>query len=220
MLGSNGIQVHGFPKAVPLLGAELAKRNSCASALASLSVTSVEEVVVEKRSEVNCIEPNSGNVMVGLTLPADPVTGRKSDSLPSLFDPDFTITLSRAEVKEKITAKGAMTNFSGVGGGSVSVVDKSDLKSAFPKVESPVDMSFDIRSIMEEMRSVPNLLSPLNPEQETGRSHCHSMYYLSFLCIQNFHYVFSTEESCASIISLNFLSVGEDWSELSCICYP
>jgi hypothetical protein len=218
MLGSNGIQVLGFPKAAPLLGTELTKRNSCGSASASLSVTSVEEVVAEKRSEVNRIEPSGGNVMVGLTLPADPVTRRKSESLPSLFDPDVTLTLSRAEIKEKTTATGAMTNFSGDGGGSVSVVDKSDLKSGFPKVESPVDTSFDIQSIMEEMRSIPDLLSPLNPEPETGRSHCHSMYYLSLLCLQNFH-VFLTEETCASIIILNFLSVVEDWSEPSFICY-
>jgi hypothetical protein len=173
MLGGNG-----FPKATPLLGAELAKRNSCDSAVAS-----VEEGLTKKGSEVQHVESNHGNVMVGLTLPADPVTGMKSDSLPSLFDPDVPLTLSRAEVREKTTTKASMTDFSGDGGGTVSVVDKSGLESAFLDVESPVDMSFWIQYIMEEMTSVPNLLSPLNPEPETGRSHCPSMYYLSLLCL-------------------------------------
>jgi hypothetical protein len=186
MLGSSGIQVHDFPKAMPVLSTELTKRNSYHIALASQSITSVEEVLVKKRSEVNHIESSDGNVTVGPTLVADPVSGMKSVSLPSLFDPDAPLTPSGDECKEEAAPKGAMTTFSGDGGASVSDMDNFDFKSTFPNVESSVDMSFYIQNIMEEMRSVPNLLSPLNPEPETGRSHCQSMYYLSLLCLQNF----------------------------------
>lgn len=186
MLGSNGIQVHDSPKVVPVLRTELAKRNSCDNALASVSVTSVQEVQAKKRSEVDHTDSGDGNMMVGPTLVANAVSGMKSMSLPSLFDPDAPLTPSRDEFKEVGTTSGAVTNFGGDCGGLVSVVDNSDCKSTFSKAESPVDTVFYIQNIMEEMRSVPNLLSPLNPEPETDRSHCQSMYYLLLLCLQNF----------------------------------
>ncbi|XP_023718040.1 uncharacterized protein LOC111870189 isoform X2 [Cryptotermes secundus] len=174
MLGSNGIQVHDSPKVVPVLRTELAKRNSCDNALASLGVTSVREVQAKKRSEVDHMDSSDGNMIVGPTLVADAVSGMKSVSLPSLFDPDVPLTLSRPEFKEAGTTNGAVTNFSGGSGGLVSVVDNSDCKSTFSKAESPVDTVFYIQNIMEEMRSVPNLLSPLNPGPETVRIHCQS----------------------------------------------
>lgn len=180
MLGSNGIQVHDSPKVVPVLRTELAKRNSCDNALASLGVTSVREVQAKKRSEVDHMDSSDGNMIVGLTLVADAVSGMKSVSLPSLFDPDVPLPLSRPEFKEAGTTNGAVTNFSG---GLVSVVDNSDCKSTFSKA---VDTVFYIQNILEEMRSVPNLLSPLNPGPETVRIHCQSMYYLLLLCLQNF----------------------------------
>lgn len=185
MLGSSGIQVHDSPKVAPVLRTVLAKRNSCDSALASLSITSVQEVEAKKRSEVDHMDSSDGN-MVDPTLVADPQSGMKSVSLPSLFDPDAPLTLSRAEFKEEVTTNGAVTNFSGDCGDLVSVVDNSDCKSTFTKAESPVDTIFYIQNIMEEMRNVPNLLSPLNPEPETVRSHCQSMYYLLLFCLQNF----------------------------------
>jgi hypothetical protein len=183
-LGSSGIQVHDSTKVAPVPKTELAKRNSCNNSLASLSRTSVQEVLTKNRSEVDHIESSDGNMMTGATLVADPVSGMKNVSLPSLFDPDVPLTPSRAGFKEETNTNGAVTNFSGVSDSLVSVVD-NDCKSSFTEVEFPVDTSFYIQDIMEEMRSIPNLLSPLNPEPETVRSHCQGMYYLLHLYLQN-----------------------------------
>lgn len=217
MLRSSRIQVHDSPKVAPVLRTELAKRNSCDSALASLSITSPQEVQAKKRSKVDHMGSSDGNMMVGPTLVTDQVSEMKSMSLPSLFDPDTPLTVSRAEFKEEATTSGAVTNFSGDCGGLVSVVDNSDCKSTFPKVESPVGTIFYIQNIMEEMRSIPNLLSPLNPEPETDRSHYQSMYYLLLLCLQNFQLSSSQGKLVrrkVHIIILNFFLVGKDWPKL------
>jgi hypothetical protein len=193
MLGSSGIQVHDSSKVVPVLRTELAKMNSCSSSVASL--TSVEEILAKKRSKVDHIDSGDGSMTVGPTPVTDRVSGTKSMSLPSLFDPDEPLTLSRAEFKEETTTSGAMTNFGGDSGGLVSVVNNCDCKSTSPKAESPVDVIFYIQNIMEEMRSVPNLLSPLNPEPETPRSHCQSTYTLLSFVFTKFPIVLLTEET-------------------------
>jgi hypothetical protein len=183
MIRSNGLQVHDSPEAAPVRGTNPAERKSSTSTSTSPGRTYAQEVPAKNRSEVDLAESSDRNIMVGPALEAHSSSRVNGVGLPSLFDPDIPLTPSRVGLKEEAGASEAETNWDG--GGLVPVVNNSDCKSTLTEEESSVDGSLDIENILEGMRSVPKLLSPMTPEPELFMGHGGSMYYLLHLCLQN-----------------------------------
>jgi hypothetical protein len=192
MIRSNGIQVHDSPEAVP--GTNPAKRKASTSTSVSPSRTYIQEVLGKNGSEVDHTEPSDRNMMIGPALEAHPSSGTSGVGLPSLFDPDIPLTPSTVALKENTSTIVAETNWDG--DGLVSVMNNSDCKSSLTEVESPIDRSLDIENIVEEMRSLPKLLSPMTPVPGTFRSYDESMYiYLAF--VYKISLTCLTQETCS-----------------------
>jgi hypothetical protein len=179
IIRSNGIQVQDSSEIAPVSRTKPAGRNASSSALASQNSTYVRGVPTKNMSEVDHLESSDGNLKADPALVADQTSGVKSAGLPLLFDPDIPLTPSRIGFKEEKAINKAVTDWDG--GGVVPIVNNSDCKSSLAKVESPVDTSLYIKKIMEEMRNVPNLMSPMTPDPETVRSLGKSMYCLFHL---------------------------------------
>jgi hypothetical protein len=212
MIGSSGVQLQESSEVGAMPGAESAKMKSSTSTLVSLNKTYVEEAVIENRSEVDNVKFSDRNLMAGVTQKAGLTSGTKSLEPLSLFDPDIPLTLIGDGYNEA-TPSDAVTNRNG--SDLMHIMDNSDCISTITRVESPEDMSLCIENIMEEMRSIPNPLSPVAPEPETSRSHGQSTYYLTgYLCLQNSNCLTQgtcNEEVRSGICNVNFFVVFKDW---------
>jgi hypothetical protein len=172
-----------------------------------------EETVTEKRSEVDNIKFSDTDMLAGVTQKAGLSSGPKSLGPLSLFDPGVPLTLSEDGYNNEATPSEAVTNRDVAD--LVHVMDNSDCTLTITRVESPGGMSLCIENIMEEMTSIPNLLSPVDPEPETSRSHGQSMYYLTCICVlQNSNCL--TQGACnekvrSGICNMNFYVVFKDW---------
>jgi hypothetical protein len=174
-VGQGGVQLQESSKVAAMPGAESAEVNSSSNTVVSLNKTCVEEAVTENRSEVDNVKYSDRHLMRSVTQKAGQTSGVKSLEPLSLFDPDVSLTLSGAGNNEEAAASEA--GIDGNGADLRCVMDNSDCTSTMTRVESPVDKSLCIKNIMEEMRSIPNPLSPLDPETSLNGGQC--MYYLT-----------------------------------------
>lgn len=179
---SNGIRASDCHEAAPMPGRNPAERRASTSTSASPG-RNAEEVPAQIRIEVDHAESSDRIMMVGPAAEAHP-SRMNGVGLPSLFDPDIPLVPSRVGLKEGANASEAETNWDG--GGLVPVVNNSGNKSTSTEEESPVDRSFHVENIVEEMRSVPMLLSPMSPEPGSFMRCGGSMYYFLHLCLQNY----------------------------------
>lgn len=173
MIRSNGSQVHDSPESASVPGTNPAKRKASMSTSTPPSRTDAPEVPAKNRSEVDHAESGDRNMMAAPGLEEHP-SKMIGVGLPSLFEPDIPLTSVRVRHKEEGGASEAKTNWGG--GGLVPVDINSDCKSALAEDESAADRSLHIENIMEEMKNVPNLLSPMTPEPGAFMSHGESMY--------------------------------------------
>jgi hypothetical protein len=161
-------------------GAESAKMNSSTSTLVSLNKTYIKGAVTESRSELDEVKSGDRNLMAVVTHEDGPASGMKSLGRLSLFDSIVPPVLIRDGYNKQTTSSETVTNRNGAD--VIPVMDNADCTSTATGVESHVDISLPIENIMEEM-SIPNLLSLLGSEPETGRSHGQSIYYLTCMYV-------------------------------------